>query len=388
MKAAFKHRWVGIGIFVVVSTFGLQAQAKGTENTEAGLDAHLHVLAQKITGPLGGKDKPYTGVMDFIHLNGCLSDLGRYVAEKLLQELVATNRLKVLERTLRRQTLEELALAVKMKDLSDPEQAQQFGKQLAAEVVVSGTITDGGEDIKINARVIHVATGHIVAAAGSEISKDSFVSRLLEQSQICPKDMSLTKKPEPKAGVPETVVKEKFSQEFSSFRVRVTRLRVGSKQITLLVTYKNKTEEPLFIALDTPRGNRTMNFMGTVPPQMKKVGPGKSYLLDTRGNRYDFMQASGISGGWYGSYSFLGASGYLWEDGTTFLGIPPNEERSVTIQFRSSRGRGAMRKEKFDFFSGQLVVEQKKNRHGRTTMTPVGTFTLSILDIDTLPKEG
>ena len=122
--------------------------------------------------------------------------------------------------------------------------------------------------------------------------------------------------------------------------------------------------------------------MGAVPPQSKTVGPGKSYLLDTQGNRYDFVQASGISGGWYGSYSFLGASGYLWDDGTTFLAVPPNGERSVNIQFTSSRSRGAMRKEKFDFFSGQLVVEKKENRHGRTTTTPVGTFTLSFFDIN------
>lgn len=153
------------------------------------------------------------------------------------------------------------------------------------------------------------------------------------------------------------------SQEFDLFSAWVEEFRIGPEQITVVLTYLNKTKKDLYFALDTPKGNRTMTFMGAIPPQMKTIeGPGKTYVLDPKGNRYNFLQASGLSGGYYGWYSFLGSSGYLWDEGTSFLNVPPMSQRSAVLIFETKRD--TEKDATYDFLSGQLMVKQQENKYG------------------------
>ena len=72
--------------------------------------------------------------------------------------------------------MEELKLS--FSNLFDLESQKRMGKLLCADAILSGTITDMVNSIKVNARLIETETGRIVAVAETEISKSDKVKRL------------------------------------------------------------------------------------------------------------------------------------------------------------------------------------------------------------------
>lgn len=103
-----------------------------------------------------------------------LDPLRKGLADMLITDLSNISAIQVVEREKLNQVLDELKLS-KSKFI-DPKTAQKLGKGLAAELILTGHYVVQGDQMRIDARVIQVATGGVAASETVEGSRDDFFS--------------------------------------------------------------------------------------------------------------------------------------------------------------------------------------------------------------------
>lgn len=110
-------------------------------------------------------------------------DMGKIVSEWLITGLVESGRFDVIERRLLEKILEEHKLG--MTGIIDQESVAQLGKVLGVRTVVTGTILNFERVVEINARLISVDTGSIIAAekvqAPSATRLNDLVSQIVDK---------------------------------------------------------------------------------------------------------------------------------------------------------------------------------------------------------------
>ena len=144
---------------------------------EDNLDAEIEDLSSQIAGRVNMSSKGTVAVVDFVDLSGRnVNDLCRYIPNGLIDRLFRTGKFQLLERKLLPKIMEELKL--NFNDLFDPKSAKRMGRLLGADALLSGTISDMGKSIKVNARLIQTETGRILAVAEADIAKGDKVKRL------------------------------------------------------------------------------------------------------------------------------------------------------------------------------------------------------------------
>ena len=130
-------------------------------------------IAMKVTA----KNKTTIAVVEFADLEGHVTNFGRFMAEELITRLHETEKFKVIERQLLNQVIKEQKLT--LSGIVDPASAKQLGRVLGVDAIVSGSITDLGKTLRVNARLISTETGEIFAVAAKEFVKDQTVIDLL-----------------------------------------------------------------------------------------------------------------------------------------------------------------------------------------------------------------
>lgn len=121
-------------------------------------------------------------VTDIPDLEGVTSNLGRYIAERLTTRLSALpQKFRVIERRRLGQVLGELRFS--MSDLVDPAKAKQLGKMLGVEALVVGTVSDLGNVVEVDARIIEIETNNTLPGVTAAISKDETVRRMIQEGR-------------------------------------------------------------------------------------------------------------------------------------------------------------------------------------------------------------
>ena len=143
------------------------------------LDEGLNTIADQISESVTSVKIKNVAVMDFNDLQGNVTLLGRFIEEELVTRLFQANQFKVIERSLLENALGELKF--NLSDLVDPSVAKQLGRVVGADAIVTGTITDLGQSVKINARIIAVESGEVIGAAGAKVVKDTSVGEMLKK---------------------------------------------------------------------------------------------------------------------------------------------------------------------------------------------------------------
>ncbi len=146
------------------------------------LDQRLGELSREISDELTGNQKTTVAVAEFVDLKGGTSDFGKFLAEELTTRLFKTKKLKVIERQLLNKVIAEQKLS--LTEIIEASAAKRIGRILGVDAIVSGTISDLGKTLKINARIINTETGEVFAAAGTEVVKDESVCNLIGCSGI------------------------------------------------------------------------------------------------------------------------------------------------------------------------------------------------------------
>jgi TolB-like protein len=140
-------------------------------------DQRIGELSKQISEGLTENQKRTIAVVEFGDLEGHVTNVGRFIAEELITRLYQTKKFTVIERQLLNKVVAEQKLS--LTGVIDQNSAQKLGKLLGVDAIASGTVTDLGKSLRVNARLIDTSTAVIFAVASTEIAKDDSVLKLL-----------------------------------------------------------------------------------------------------------------------------------------------------------------------------------------------------------------
>ncbi len=131
----------------------------------------LDTIARKICGAADKMKHAQIAVLPFPYHDGTEGPDSTIIAEKLVTKIVLRKKLQVVERALIEKVLAELKL--QHSGAIDQETAKKIGNVLGVEALLTGTLIDLGDGhIEINARLINVESGLVLAAADEEIQRN------------------------------------------------------------------------------------------------------------------------------------------------------------------------------------------------------------------------
>ncbi len=111
-------------------------------------------------------------VMPFEAADGSSSRDGWNISEKLVTQLVRTGKVQTLERSMLKALMDEHRLG--RTGALDPATLRKLGHVLSAEGIITGSFVTIGREVVVNARLINVETGVIVAASERRADRDWF----------------------------------------------------------------------------------------------------------------------------------------------------------------------------------------------------------------------
>jgi curli biogenesis system outer membrane secretion channel CsgG len=152
-------------------------QAAPTHQNNDELDKAIDDLAAQIVSRLVESQKSKVGINEFLTLKGETNDLGKFLSEELSTRIINSRKTQVVERRLLQKVLAEQEMGASQ--LVDDETAAKIGKLLGADTLCTGTLTDLGGDIKVNARLINAETAEVYGAASVDLPKSRAVLALL-----------------------------------------------------------------------------------------------------------------------------------------------------------------------------------------------------------------
>ncbi len=170
--------------FAVLSACKTSAPIIESSYEAAAIDVQLDRLTNQLVKSLNEERKSKIAIMEFPDLQGNVSELGKFIPEELTTRLFMTRRFEVVERSLLNKVLEEQNLG--MTGLVDVSSAAQIGKMLGVEAIVTGTITDMGHALRINARVIATETAGVFAVSSVSIDKDAHLVSMMNRVSTQP----------------------------------------------------------------------------------------------------------------------------------------------------------------------------------------------------------
>jgi TolB-like protein len=293
-------------------------------------------------------------ISDFPDLQGTVSDLGRYVAERLVTRLSARpEKFRVIERRRLDQVLGELRLG--LTDLVDPAKAKQLGQMLGAQGIVVGTLSDLGNTVDIDARVIEIGTNSTFPGVSVTLTKDDPVRSLMERGRQAPQYANAgTVGRSPAMGANGS---SSGFAELPELRVEAESIQV-MKNGSVLVSLKlvNRDQEDLGLVIDCC----------TQWDRMSDTGPEyfHSFVTDDEGNQYRLQEMTGIGGFRKGSPLVLSP------------GIP----KSVALRFNTSDSdrRGKVFSVVTDFAVIAIDKDGRAQRDRNDYYIPIKTLNVSI----------
>lgn len=168
--------------FFLVAVFTISMLALASSAMAVGtLQDGMTELAQQIVKNSAAKGKKSIAISSFQHINGDQSELSNYLADELVLKLfsVPNTNLEIIERGQLNKIFQEMQL--NMTGVVDSKTIQELGKLHGVGALVLGSITEMGESIRVNARLIDTATGRVFSAAGTTISKTATIAELLSR---------------------------------------------------------------------------------------------------------------------------------------------------------------------------------------------------------------
>jgi TolB-like protein len=136
-----------------------------------GIGAGIDELVSQISESMAREKKSRIAILDFTNLYGIPTPFGRYLAEELITRLHKTGEFRIVERHLLNKIVTE----------------QDFGltqlADLGADAVITGTISDLVDRLRVNARLISTTTGDIFAVASCSVPKGEAL-RIMEAKPV------------------------------------------------------------------------------------------------------------------------------------------------------------------------------------------------------------
>ncbi|MFH1562991.1 MAG: FlgO family outer membrane protein [Nitrospirota bacterium] len=140
-------------------------------------DERIDELVQQISSAMIEKKKVTIAVVEFTDLNGNVNEFSRYLAEELITRLFQTGKFKVIERRQLNKVIEEQKLS--LTGMIDPDSAKTLGKILGVEAIVTGSMADLQDSVKLNARIIGTENADVLSVASTMLIKDAKIKEMM-----------------------------------------------------------------------------------------------------------------------------------------------------------------------------------------------------------------
>jgi TolB-like protein len=224
------------------------------------LTERIEDLSQQIERGMTNNQKRTIAVVEFADLNGKVTNFGRFLAEELITNLYQ-KRFKVIERQLLNRVIAEQKLS--LSGAVDQSTAQRLGKILGVDAIASGTVTDLGRNLRVNARLISTETGEVFAVASTTVVKDDEVSNLTG-GMAQPSGGNAPSVPPPGDSQSRPVLRKSVTQKFEAnfFTIELLRCRISGPNVMCDLQITNNGDD------------RRLGF------------PNDSIMVDDAGNEY------------------------------------------------------------------------------------------------------
>ncbi|MCK4413822.1 MAG: hypothetical protein KAY32_09775 [Candidatus Eisenbacteria sp.] len=121
-------------------------------------------------------------VMPFTTLEGFETTLGMYLAEKLYASLFSCGTtFGLVDRHNLQRAFDEITMG--SAGLVDLDAMLKVGKIVSADAIIVGTVTDVGEVLDVNARLVQTETSNVLAVSSQILPKDDAITALLRQGR-------------------------------------------------------------------------------------------------------------------------------------------------------------------------------------------------------------
>lgn len=141
----------------------VQAGSPSPASHGTGYESQLRTLAERLIAQVEPTGQKSGTVLDFTDLQGQGTELGRFFAQELSDQLVsATKTFSLIDRANLQYLLRENKLS--MDGLINPATTRKLGNMIGVDTVIFGTVTPIGNSLRISARGVAVETGKIVAS--------------------------------------------------------------------------------------------------------------------------------------------------------------------------------------------------------------------------------
>lgn len=240
------HKYVYLNFLIGVLILVLLCDCAGTTKTVSTnhptLDQQLGLLVSQIIEGLDQTEATKIAVIPFADLDNKESKLGRYIAEELTTKLYQTSRFEIVERTLLEKVIDEQKLGTT--GFIDDNTAVSLGQILGVDAIATGTLTNLGSTIKVNARLLETVSGKVFSAASVTLYKDAALLALLGEA---PSNIS---KP--------TIKQKTFKARWMQFSFELVSAELEGEILTchFKITNTSKQDADLRIA-GTGRGSST-----------------------------------------------------------------------------------------------------------------------------------
>jgi TolB-like protein len=265
----------------------------------------VNSLSSGLSDVVNRSGRKTVAVVDFTDLQGCVTELGRYMAEDVSVALVNNAKgFDVIDRTNLRVIMQEHKLA--SSGIIDPATARRLGQVAGVDALVTGTIAPVGDSVHVSVKVLDTESARMFGGVTADIPRTKTVEDLLAK------------------GVSNCRPTQSERQIIASVpgqgsEVSPIRLPVGSGHIGDFI-----------ISLEScDRAGEVIRCSGTVMNAGKErqrflIDNGGSYMLDNLAN-----QSKGSSG--FGGFGFGGRG---WESSVgsgTNVNIEPNLPLKLSV---------------------------------------------------------
>ena len=141
-------------------------------------DKELAELATSVSKSLQENERKKATVLDFVDLQGNVSELGRFIAEQFSVALVMNRKgFSLMDRANLKTILAEHKLTIS--GLVEPENAKKLGQFSGVDAIALGNITVLKEEIVVTVKVIATDTAEILGAAKARIPRSKDIEALV-----------------------------------------------------------------------------------------------------------------------------------------------------------------------------------------------------------------
>jgi len=157
-----------------------------TANAASDLESGVKELASQLSKNILDNKNKKIAILEFKNIDRTTSMFGVYLSEELITNLFVMNpgQFEVVERNQLDKILKEQKLGAS--GFLDASAMNKIGKILGVDAIVIGSIADLDDSVKINARIISVASAKVFAVASTNIPKIGIVAKLMKKKINAP----------------------------------------------------------------------------------------------------------------------------------------------------------------------------------------------------------